>query len=166
MNISIIVGLGNNNEIGKGNDIPWYLPADLKYFKQKTIGHPIIMGRKCYESIGRPLPKRTNIIVTRNPEFEAEGCITAFTLDAAIQLAKAYDTEEIFIIGGGEIYKEGLSLASRIYITYIDIDIPNADVFFPALDTKEWSIISEEAHTKDAKNPYDYTFTILERNSS
>jgi dihydrofolate reductase len=163
MTISTIVGTGNNNEIGKGNDIPWYLPADLKYFKKITSGHPIIMGRKCFESIGRPLPNRTNIIVSRNPEFYIDKCILVHSVAAALSVAEEMGAEEAFIIGGGEIYIQGLPLSSKIYLTNIDINVPGADVFFPQIDMNDWDLISEDTHKKDAKNPYDYTFKVLER---
>ncbi len=163
MILSTIVGMGNNHEIGKGNDIPWYLPADLKYFKRTTVGHPIIMGRKCFESIGRPLPNRTNIIVSRNPEFCIEGCILVHTMNAALVVAEEQGAEEAFIIGGGEIYCEGLPLSTKLYVTNIDIDVPDADIYFPPINFEDWELISEEHHQKDAKNHYDYSFKILER---
>lgn len=163
MRVSTIVGMGNNNEIGKGNDIPWYLPADLKYFKRITSGHPIIMGRKCFESIGRPLPNRTNIIVSRNPEFYREGCILVHSIGAALSVAEDKGTDEAFIIGGGEIYRRGLPISSRLYLTNIDITVEDADVFFPKINFDYWNVISKESHQKDAKNPYDYTFQVLER---
>ncbi|BDS13690.1 dihydrofolate reductase [Aureispira anguillae] len=163
MRVSTIVGMGNHNEIGKGNDIPWYLPADLKYFKKITSGHPIIMGRKCFESIGKPLPNRTNIIVSRNPEFHIDGCILVHSIGAALAVAQDKGAEEAFIIGGGEIYKKGLPLSTRLYLTTIDITVKDADVFFPKINMDHWNVISQEAHQKDAKNPYDYTFKVLER---
>lgn len=164
MTISTIVGMGNNNEIGKDNDIPWYLPADLKYFKRVTTGNPIIMGRKCFESIGRPLPNRTNIILSRNPEFYQEGCILVHSLEAALKIAEEKGAEEAFIIGGGEIYKRALPISQKLYLTQIDVDVPEADIFFPQIEEKNWTLISSEAHEKDAKNPYDYTFNVYERN--
>lgn len=163
MRVSTIVGVGKNHAIGKSNDIPWHLPADLKYFKKVTTGHPIIMGRKCYESIGRALPNRTNIIVSRNPDFYAEDCILVHSLGAGLVVAQERGAEEAFIIGGGEIYRRGLPLSARLYMTYIDVEVPDADVFFPEFDPSHWSIVYEEAHTKDEKNPYDYTFTVLDR---
>ena len=163
MKVSTIVGMGKNREIGQGNDIPWYLPADLKYFKKITTGHPIIMGRKCFESIGKPLPNRTNIIVSRNPEFYIEGCILVHSIGAALAVAQEKEADEAFIIGGGEIYKKGLPLSTKIYLTEIDIEVPEADVFFPKINRDYWKETSAIAHQKDAKNPYDYTFRVLER---
>lgn len=163
MRVSTIVGMGNNREIGRGNDIPWYLPADLKYFKKVTTGHPIIMGRKCFESIGKPLPNRTNIIVSRNPEFYIEGCILVHSIGAALAVAQEREAEEAFIIGGGEIYRRGLPLSTKLYLTEIDIEVEDADVFFPEINNQHWKEISSISHPKDAKNPYDYTFRVLER---
>lgn len=163
MRVSTIVGVGKNNAIGRGNAIPWHLPADLKYFKKITTGHPIIMGRKCFESIGRPLPNRTNIIVSRNPDFEAEDCILVHSLSAGLVIAQERNFEEAFIIGGGEIYRRGLPLSQRLYVTYIDVEVLDADVFFPEIDPDHWAIVSQEAHTKDDKNPHDHTFVVLER---
>lgn len=163
MIISTIVGMANNRAIGKENDIPWHLPADLKYFKKTTIGKPIIMGRKCYESIGRPLPKRTNIIITRNKDYEAKGCIITHSLQEAIAKAKEEETTEIFIIGGGEIYQKALAIVDKIYLTCIDLVVEDATVFFPNIDSNQWQLIKEEKHQKDKKNPYDYTFKVLKR---
>ena len=163
MIVSTIVGLGNNNEIGKDNDIPWYIPADLKYFKKITSGHPIIMGRKCFESIGRALPNRTNIIVSRNPEFHIDGCILTHSVSAALLVAEESGADEVFIIGGGEIYRMGMPLTSKLYLTEIDIDIENADVFFPEINMDSWELISQESHEKDDKNTHDYTFKVLKR---
>lgn len=163
MRVSTIVGVGKNHAIGQNNDIPWHLPADLKYFKKVTTGHPIIMGRKCYESIGRALPNRTNIIVSRNPDFYAEDCILVHSLSAGLVVAQERGAEEAFIIGGGEIYRRGLPLSTRLYITYIDVEVPDADVFFPEFDLSHWNVIHKEAYTKDEKNPYDHTFIVLDR---
>ncbi len=161
--ISIIVGLGNNREIGLDNQIPWHLSADLKYFKKTTLGCPIIMGRKSHESIGRPLPRRTNIVITRNQNYTAQGCIIVHSLAQAIAKAKEENPTEIFVIGGGQIYQEALGLAQKLYITAIDINIPKATIFFPEINEKHWDLIQKESHQKDEKNPYDYTFKILER---
>ncbi|MFK7798163.1 MAG: dihydrofolate reductase [Aureispira sp.] len=169
MLISIIVGLGHDQVIGKNNDMPWHLSADLRYFAKTTKGHPIIMGRKCYESIGRPLPKRHNIIITRNKAFQAQGCVVVHSLEDALNEAANYyqnnptDAPEVFVIGGGEIYQQALSTADRLYITYIDVRVEDGDVFFPAFDQNQWLTIKEEAHQKDEKNPYNYTFAVLKR---
>jgi len=162
MIISTIVAVAKNNVIGKDNDIPWYLPADLKYFKKITTGHHIVMGRKCYESIGRPLPKRTNVIVTRNPFFIATGCLIAHNVAEAVALAKANGDEEVFIIGGGQIYEIALPHVDRVYLTEVDLEV-DGDIFFPEMDLQNWTLIKETNHKADEKNEYDYTFKILER---
>lgn len=164
MDISIIVGMGNQQEIGANNQIPWHLSADLKYFKKVTLGHPIIMGRKCYESIGRALPGRQNIVITRNPDFEASDCIIAHSLPGSLTIAKESNPDEIFIIGGGQIYEEALTIANKLYITYIDIDVPDADIFFPSFSLEGWECIKKEVHQKDEKNQFDYTFAVYQRN--
>ncbi len=165
MIISCIVAVGKNNVIGKGNDIPWHLPADLKYFKKKTLNHHIIMGRKCYESIGRPLPKRTNVILTRDPYYISSNCLVTHSIPEALTIAHDNGEEEAFIIGGGKIYEQSMSLWDKLYLTEVDIDV-EGDVFFPSLNMEEWKLISEENHLKDEKNPYDYSFKQYERINS
>ena len=155
--------MGNNREIGRDNDIPWYLPADLKYFKKRTLGRPIIMGRKCFQSIGRPLPKRTNIIITRNPYYIVSNAFVTHSLPEALDFAHQNEEEEIFIIGGGGIYDLSKELWDKMYITEVDIDIPDADIFFPEMNMKEWKLTEEEAHEKDEKNPHDYVFKTYEK---
>jgi dihydrofolate reductase len=162
MIISSIVAMANNRVIGKDNQIPWYLPADLTYFKRITLDHHIIMGRNCFESIGRPLPKRTNIIITRNPFFIASGCLMAHSIEEALLRAERHGESEAFIIGGGEIYKQSAHLWQRLYLTEVALDT-EGDVFFPDIDFSKWQLISEEKHTKDEKNEYDYTFKIFEK---
>jgi len=162
MIISTIVAVAKNNVIGKDNDIPWYLPADLKYFKKVTTGHHIVMGRKCYESIGRPLPKRTNVVVTRNPFFMATGCLVTHNVAEAVQIAEANGEEEVFIIGGGQIYEIALPHVDRIYLTEVDLEV-EGDIFFPEIDEKKWTLVKETKYQADEKNEYNYTFKILER---
>ena len=162
MIISTIVAVAKNNVIGKDNNIPWYLPADLKYFKKITTGHHIVMGRKCYESIGRPLPKRTNVVVTRNPFFIASGCLITHNVAEAVQLAEANGEEEVFIIGGGQIYEIALPHVDRIYLTEVDVEV-EGDIFFPTIDPNNWNLIKETKNKSDEKNEYDYTFKVLER---
>jgi dihydrofolate reductase len=165
MIVSAIVATDKNNVIGKNNDIPWYLSADLKYFKKTTLNHHIIMGRKSYESIGRPLPKRTNIIVTRNPFFIVSNCIVVNSIQEALQIAVDNGETEAFIIGGGEIYKQSMHLWDRIYLTAVDLEVEGGEVFFPELSEEDWQLISEEHHAADEKNDHDYTFKVLERKS-
>lgn len=162
MIISCIVAVANDGVIGKDNDIPWYLPADLQYFKRRTIDHHIIMGRNCYNSIGRPLPKRTNIIVTRDIFFISSNCLVTNNIPDALQMAHQAGEEEVFIIGGGQIYEQTKELWDRLYITEVDLSV-EGDVFFPELDWAQWKEISSEFHNKNDKNEYDYTFRILER---
>lgn len=157
--LSAIVAMSENRVIGINNQLPWRLPADLNHFKTITTGHPIIMGRKTYESIGRPLPNRTNIILTRDHQFNATGCLVAHSLADAIQHAN--DSEEIFIIGGAEIYKQCLVDVSRIYLTIVHNQF-EGDAYFPALGD-EWREVSRETHEADEKNGYGYSFVRLER---
>lgn len=162
MIISCIVAVGNNHVIGHENDIPWYLPADLQYFKKTTLNAPVIMGRNCYVSIGRPLPKRTNIIVTRDVFFISSNCIVCRSIPEALKEAHATGAPEVFIIGGGQIYEQTKFMWDKIYITYVDINAPG-DVYFPQIDSSEWAITSREEHKKDEKNEFDYTFVVMEK---
>ena len=162
MIISAIVATAQNGVIGKDNEIPWYLPADFAYFKRVTLNHHIIMGRNCYESIGRPLPKRTNVIVTRNPFYVAAGCVVVHSVQEGLKLAEMNGEEEVFIIGGGEIYKQTMHLLDKIYITEVDLNTEGS-VFFPKINTNEWHLVSEEKHLKDEKNEWDYTFKIFSK---
>jgi dihydrofolate reductase len=162
MRISCIVAAGKNNVIGKDNDIPWHLPADLQYFKKTTLNHHIIMGRNCFESIGRPLPKRTNIVLTRDPFYIASNCLIAHSITEALAIAKENGAEEAFIIGGGKIYEQSQELWDKLYFTDVDIDT-EGDVFFPEIDLEQWNLIQEDIHHPDEKNKYAYNFKIFER---
>jgi dihydrofolate reductase len=157
--ISIVVAIAEENRaIGRDNKLPWEISSDLKRFKQITSGHPIIMGRKTFESIGRPLPNRTNIIITRDPLYAAEGCIVVNNLESALQKAKEKDSEEIFIIGGGEIFRLALPYVDRLYLTIVHQNV-EGDVFFP--DYTEFSrVIHKSEHLE---NGYSFTFLDLER---
>ncbi|GAB3204444.1 dihydrofolate reductase [Pontibacter aydingkolensis] len=159
--VNIIVATAENNVIGKDNQLIWHLPADLKHFKQLTMGHPILMGRKTYESIGKPLPGRTSIIITRQKDFEAEGCIVAHSVQEAIEKAKELD-EQVCIIGGAEIYKQALPLTDCIELTKIHHSF-DGDTFFPEINEKDWEVVAEEKHEPDEKNKYSYTFLTLKR---
>lgn len=162
MIISCIVATDRNGVIGKDNEIPWYLPADLQYFKQKTLGHHVIMGRNCYVSIGRPLPKRTNIIVSRDIYFISSSCLVARSIQEALQMAHEHEETEVFIIGGGQIYEQTKELWDRLYLTEVDLEA-DGDVYFPKINKEEWRLLSSEKHEKDEKNPFNYTFKILEK---
>lgn len=158
--ISMIWAMGKNNALGCRNRMPWHLPADFAYFKKITLGKPVIMGRKTYESIGKPLPGRENIIITRDEDFKPEGCITVNSIDGA----KAYAAEgEVFIVGGAEIYKAFLPLAHKLYITEIDHAF-EADTYFPEIDYSQWKLVSSQPGPRDEKNPYAYKFLVYERN--
>ena len=153
--ISIIAAIGENRELGRDNKLLWRIPEDLKRFRVLTEGHPIIMGRKTFESIGRPLPKRTNIIITRQADYKAEGCIVVGSVEAAIAKAKEFDEQEIFIIGGGEIYKQALPMVDKLYLTVVKGSF-HADVFFP--DYSEFAkIIKQETGSFE-----NYNITYLE----
>lgn len=156
--ISIIAAISENRTIGKNNRLPWHIPEDLKRFKSLTLGHPIIMGRTTFESIRKPLPGRTNIIVTRNKEFKAEGCVICNSLNEAINVAKRNNQGEIFIIGGGQIYEQAIEFADKIYLTIVKGSY-EGDAFFP--DYAPFSKIISKTDSKD-KN-YSYTFFELER---
>jgi dihydrofolate reductase len=159
--ISIIAAIASNGLIGKDNKLPWHLPADLQYFKKTTLGHPIIMGRKNFESIGRALPGRTNIILTRNQNFKMqEGCIKAHSLKESFDMAQKTGAEECFVIGGAEIYKETLPFCQKLYITRVH-GIFEGNVFMPEFET-QFRKLSCETHFKDEKNKWDYDFEILE----
>ncbi len=162
MIISCIVAVAKKNVIGKDNDIPWYLPADLKYFKKVTTGKPIVMGRKCYKSIGRPLPNRTNIIVTRDPFFISTNCLIAHSIEEALSLAVDLGEDEIFIIGGGMIYEQTMEFWDKLYITEVDLEV-DGDIVFPEINKEQWTLENEEMHKADEKNVYNYTFKVYKR---
>ncbi|WP_445747525.1 dihydrofolate reductase [Polaribacter sp.] len=155
--ITLIAAIAKNNALGKNNDLIWHLPADLKRFRQLTTGHHMIMGRKTYESIGKPLPNRTTIIVSRNPNYFQEGCLMASSLEQAIQIAK--NEEVICIVGGEQIYRQALEndLVDALDITLVHHEF-DADAFFPEIDLKIWEEISREDFKADEKNKFDYSF--------
>ncbi|WP_075982026.1 dihydrofolate reductase [Bacillus massilinigeriensis] len=159
--ISLLWAMDENRVIGKNNELPWHLPEDLKYFKRVTMGHPIIMGRKTYESIGRPLPGRENIIMTRNQDYKMDGCQIMSSVDELLRFNKAQN-DEVFVIGGAEIFKEVLPFADRLYLTQIHEAFPG-DTFFPEIKMDEWKLISSEKGIKNEKNPFDYEFLVYEK---
>ena len=152
-NLSLIVAVANNHVIGINNTLPWHLPEDLKRFRALTTGHHIIMGRKTYESLGRLLPGRTTVIVTRNKDYKLEGALVAHSLQAALDLC--LNDVEAFVIGGAELYQDGLKLANKLYITEVDLEVAG-DAFFPAIDMQEWLETSREAHTSAQGLPFTY----------
>jgi dihydrofolate reductase len=162
MLISSIVATAHNNVIGKDNLIPWYLPADLKYFKKITTGHHVIMGRNCFVSIGKPLPNRTNIIISRDPFFISSNCLIARSVKEALEMALENGESEAFIIGGGQIYEQTVHYWDKLYLTEVDLQV-DGDIFFPSIDYHEWTLISEECHEKDDKNEFDYCFKVYDK---
>ncbi len=153
--ITIIAAIAENNALGKNNDLIWHLPADLKRFKKTTTGHHIIMGRNTFESIGKPLPNRTTVIITRNPNYKADGCVVVNSLKKALKIAK--DDESPFIIGGAQIYEQAILLTDKLDITEVHHSF-EADVFFPEIDLTIWKEESRERFTADEKNKFDYSF--------
>ncbi|MFT6919261.1 MAG: dihydrofolate reductase [Cognaticolwellia sp.] len=158
--LSMIVAHANNRIIGKNNDMPWHLPADLAYFKKTTLGKPIIMGRKTYQSIGRPLPGRKNIVISRDNNFQAQGVEVVNSVDAA--LALVVDSAEVMVIGGGAIYQHCLAAAQRLYITHINADI-DGDTHFPEYDLTVWKKVVSDIRPSDEKNPYQLDFSVYEK---
>ncbi len=162
MIISIIVAMDETRGIGLDGRLPWHLPADLKRFKSLTMGHHLIMGRKTFASIGRPLPGRTTIIVTRDQSFQPEGCLVAHSLETALEFARLDLEDDVFVIGGAEIFVQAIELADRIYLTQVHSSLP-ADVYFPEFAAADWQEIDSEYHPADEKNRYPFTYKTLAR---
>jgi dihydrofolate reductase len=160
MTLSIIVAVSENNVVGINNRLPWYLPADLKRLKSVTMGHHLIMGRRTFESLGRPLPGRTSVVITRNKNYKAEGAVVVSSLKEALEVVK--NDAEPFIFGGGEVFREALPMVNRIHMTRIHQDF-DGDTFFPELNESEWKETLREDYEPDEKNKYSYSFIILER---
>ncbi len=160
MIISMIAAMDSNRAIGIKNQLPWHLPADLQHFKALTLGKPIVMGRNTYESIGKPLPNRTNIVVTRDQNYQAPGCNIAYSFEDAI--TQAGNAEELMIIGGASLYEQTLKHANKLYLTFVDTEVVG-DAFFPKWNPEEWKELSREHYEKDEKNNYAYSFVTLER---
>lgn len=162
MIISFVVAAANNNVIGKDNQLVWNLPNDMKFFKNVTWGMPVVMGRKTYEALGKPLKGRKNIILTRQDDWKAEGTVAVKSFNDAVLLVKEMDVKEMMVIGGGEIFHQLLNKAHRIYLTRVDAE-PEGDAFFPEIDPREWKLVSQKDHLADAKHAYNYSFQIWER---
>ncbi|MEG0929052.1 dihydrofolate reductase [Chryseobacterium sp.] len=158
---TIVVAMGEKNEIGFENQLLWHLPKDLKHFKDLTSGHPIIMGRKTYESIGKPLPNRTNIVVSRKKDWFEEGILIVGSLKEAMKFAKKID-EEVFVIGGGNIYEQTMEMVDKLEVTLVKADL-KADTFFPKINEKIWKKTNEVCHEKDEKNGYEFCFQTFEK---
>jgi len=162
MIVSIIAALDRNRGIGIGNQLPWRLPADLKRFRELTMGHHIIVGRKTFESIGKPLPGRQTIIVTRDRAYSTAGCSVAHSIEEAIDLARERSETEVFVCGGSEIYAQAMGLADVMYLTLVDAEVA-ADAFFPAFDPRDWEERESLHHPADGKNQYPFTFKVMTR---
>ena len=160
MRISAIVAMDENRVIGRNNQLPWRLPADLQHFKSITMGKPIVMGRKTYDSIGRPLPGRQNIVLTRDPTLQIPGCTIVTSIPAVLELASA--NEEIFIIGGAHLFEAFLPMTERIHLTLVHAQC-EGDAYFPKLKIEEWKEVGREDHGADGGNEYAYSFVVLER---
>ncbi|MBT8145271.1 MAG: dihydrofolate reductase [Gammaproteobacteria bacterium] len=169
MKLSLICAMDENMVIGRNNSLPWHLPEDLKYFKRTTMGKCIIMGRKTYESIGRPLPGRTNIIVTRSRDYEVENARVVDCLTDAIELAETIafidGSDEAFVIGGAELYKHALPFVDRMHLTMVHAEV-EGDTFFPDFDVEEWEEVDKAHFDADEANPYDYSICVFERRDS
>jgi len=160
MRIALIVAMAENRVIGRNNQLPWRIPADLRHFKALTLGKPVIMGRKTYESIGRPLPGRDNIVITADSGYQAEGCQVVHSVEQALEAAGS--CEEAMIIGGANLYRQTLENADRLYLTLVKAE-PEGDTWFPEIELQQWREIERQAHTADESNEYDYDFVVLER---
>lgn len=162
MTIAFIVAASLNNVIGKNGHLPWHLPNDMKFFKQTTIGHPIIMGRKTFDELGKALPNRENIVITRNKDFKAHGAHVVPSLEAALELARHYSNGEIFITGGGEIFKHALPICERQYVTRVMADY-DGDAFYPEIDETQFKLTKSDFHEPDEKHAVAYDFQVWDR---
>ena len=162
MIISLVVAAANNNAIGKNNQLLWHLPNDMKYFKNVTWGMPVVMGRKTFESLGKPLAGRKNIVLTKQEGWKADGVVAVKDFNDALFLVKEMDVKEVMVIGGGEIYRSVFEKANRIHMTRVDAEF-EADTFFPVIDPKVWKLVSRKNYQADAKHAYNYSFQVWER---
>ncbi len=160
--ISIIAAIGKNNELGKNNALLWKMPADMKHFRETTTLHAVIMGRKTFESIGKPLPNRRNVVITRDASYKQPGVEVVNSLSTALDLFPD-PKEEIFFIGGANIYEQVMPIADKLYITHVDAEVKDADAFFPEIIPIVWNEVKHEEHRKDGENPYNYTFSVYEK---
>jgi dihydrofolate reductase len=166
LQIALIAAVANNGVVGRDNQLPWHLPGDLPYFRRITMGKPVVMGRKTWDSIGRPLPGRTNIVISRQPDLELEGARVVDTVEAALALAEAVaeidGVTELMVIGGAQIYALALPLAQRLYLTEVHAEV-TGDAWFPDWDRSQWLETSRHRHSAHDSNPYDYSFVVYER---
>jgi dihydrofolate reductase len=167
--LSVIVAAAENGVIGRNNALPWHLPEDLRYFKRVTMGKPIVMGRRTFESIGRPLPGRTNIVITRSQAFQVDGVHAAATLDEALCVAREVaikdGVEELLVIGGAQIYQSALPMAQRLYLTEVHARV-EGDVRLPEIDWAQWREVGRKRYHAEGANPYDYSFVVFERRAA
>lgn len=164
MIISIIAAASDNNVIGNKGKIPWHLPVDFKHFKKITSGHHVVMGQLTHESLGKALPDRVNIVLSKDKVYECNGCVVVDSLEEALDFARKAGESEVFIIGGGSVYKQTIPLASKIYLTRVHVKL-SGDTFFPNINKLKWKEVSHEAHRPDKKNPYPFDFCVYERKS-
>jgi len=162
MSLSILVAVAENGVIGRGGDLPWHLAADLRRFKRLTMGHTIVMGRKTWESIGRPLPGRRMVVVSRQAGYRADGARVVSSLQEALAVAREAGDQQPFVVGGGQIYQQALPLASRLYLTRVRVGVAG-DTHFPAYRTEDWQLVESEPHDADARNDYPFRFELFER---
>jgi dihydrofolate reductase len=160
MTVSLVVAASTNNVIGRDGGLPWHLPDDLRYFKRITTGKPVIMGRRTFESIGRPLPERHNIVITRDPNYVAEGCDVVSSIGEALELTG--DADEVMVIGGGQVYRDFMPHADRIYMTRVQAEV-QGDTLFPGIDGNTWRLVSSEHHAADDKHEYAFEVAVFER---
>jgi len=169
MKLALIAAVAENGAIGKDNQLLWHLPADLQHFKRLTTGHTVVMGRKTYESIGKPLPNRINVVVTRQPDFQAEGCVVVHSLDEAMSQATSNlkpqpSNHQLFVIGGAELYAQALPLANTLYLTEVKAN-PQGDAFFPTINLMDWDELSRSPHQPDERHAHAFEFVELERSN-
>ncbi|WP_421192378.1 type 3 dihydrofolate reductase [Aeromonas jandaei] len=157
MKISMIAAMAHDRVIGKDNQMPWHMPADLAHFKRVTLGKPVLMGRKTFESIGRPLPGRRNLVISRNPGYQADGIEVVGSVEAALALLVDNEVAEVMVIGGGHLYAELLPKADCLYLTRIELEV-EGDTRFPAFADEQWQCVEREVHQADEKNPHPYRF--------
>jgi dihydrofolate reductase len=160
MTVSLVVAASTNNVIGRDGELPWHLPDDLRHFKRITTGKPVIMGRKTFESIGRPLPDRQNIVMTRDPDYAAEGCDVVASVAEAMDVAG--DADEVMVIGGGQVYRDFLPRADRIYMTRVQAEV-QGETRFPKIEGNTWRLVSAEHHAADERHEYDFEMMVFER---
>ena len=162
MNISLVVAAATNNAIGKDGKMPWHLPADMKHFKNITWGMPVVMGRKTFESLGKPLNGRKNIVITRQTDWQAAEAVAAKNIEDALFIAQQANVNEVMVIGGGEIYKALFEKAKRIYLTRVEAE-PEADTYFPPIHPDQWHLVNQQNFEADEKNAFNYSFQTWER---